>query len=265
MTSHGWYWLGTGGMLLGGGIIFLIGGNRTKEEGAQRSLHVLVPLISCAFFLAMASGFGIVHLADGRAFVWARWTDWLLCTPLLLLGLAMTGLGEIGRWKTVAATLLAADLYMILTGFAAAVTPPPFKWGFYLLSWGGFLAVYRMLWGPIRREAKRLPPEKTKSYINDLYILSTLWCLYPVFFTLGPDGTKFWSATLTTACITALDLATKVGFGIFSVLGQRKFTTAQRERRPEATVPRGAAPLQVGLPEGSVPQGEPPVLIKDPV
>ncbi len=235
MTTNNWLWIGTAGMALGGCLIFLIGGNRTKQEGAQRSLHVLIPLISLLFFYAMAMGFGLTKLGDGRVFLWARWADWLLSNTLLLLAVAMTGLGDISREKSVMATLLGANIYANLAGFAGAVTPDPWKWGFYALALGGFLVVYRMLWGPIRRAAKSLPPENSAAFSKQVAIISLLWLVYPIFVFLGPDGTAICSAMLATACFTVADLLTKVVLGLFSTLTEKRITTHELERNAEAT------------------------------
>ena len=241
MTVNNWLWIGTAGMALGGCLIFLIGGNRTKEEAAQRALHVFIPLISLLFFYAMAMGFGSIKLGDGRVLLWARWTDWLLSNTLLLLAVAMSGLGNISQAKSVVATLLGANLYANLAGFAGAVTPDPWKWGFYILAFGGFLVVYRMLWGPIRRAANALPPEKASAYFKDSTVISILWLVYPIFIFLGPDGISVCSPVLATACMTLADLLTKVVLGIYSTLSEKRITTHELQGKSEAT--RGQAPI----------------------
>jgi bacteriorhodopsin len=245
MTVNNWMWVGTAGMALGGCLIFLIGGNRTKEEGAQRSLHMFIVLIPVIFFYAMAMGFGVVKLGDGRVFLWARWADWLLSNTLLLLATAMTGLGDISRAKSVVATLLGANIYANLAGFIGAVTPAPWKWGFYVLALGGFFVVYRMLWGPIRRLSKSLPPEKASSYSRNSTIISILWIGYPVLVFLGPDGISLCTAVTATAAITIIDLLTKVGLGTYSTANERRIAIHELQGKPEAAgSPRGPVPVK---------------------
>ena len=244
MTVNSWLWIGTAGMALGGCLIFMLGGNRTKEEGAQRSLHVFIPLISLLFFYAMATGFGVTKLGDGQVFLWARWPDWLLSNTVLLLAVAISGLGHISRAKSVVGTLLGANIYANLAGFAGAMTPDPWKWGFYALALGGFLVVYRMLWGPIRRIATSLTPEKASAYSKQVSIISLLWLTYPIFVFLGPDGTAVCSATLATACMTMADLLTKVVLGLFSTLTQKRITSHELQETAKAAGSSRPVPLK---------------------
>lgn len=66
-----------------------------------------------------------------RQVYWARYVDWSLTTPLLLLDLAL--LANLNGAHTLIA--IAADVIMILTGLFAAFGSEgtPQKWGWYVL------------------------------------------------------------------------------------------------------------------------------------
>ena len=91
MTETAWFWTGTTGMALGALVIFAVSKARTQDEEAHRLVHVLVCLVAAASYLATAFGQGGTAL-DGSTFWYARYVDWSITTPLLLLGLCMTAL-----------------------------------------------------------------------------------------------------------------------------------------------------------------------------
>ena len=92
MTETSWLWVGVGGMALGAVGLAVAGGRRTQDEEGHTQVHVVVLVLAALAYFAMATGQGVVTLPSGREFAFARYLDWSVTTPLLLLGLAMTAL-----------------------------------------------------------------------------------------------------------------------------------------------------------------------------
>ncbi len=135
--------------------------------------------------------------------------------------------------------LIGADIYMILTGLVAGYSPTSSadKWIWFLMSCGAFLAVYWVIWWPLRAEAERAGNGTT--YTRNAAILSVLWLLYPVVFLFGTDGLLIISPALSALCFTVLDLVSKVGYGILTTAETNakfagKSGTAGSCRRPDA-------------------------------
>ena len=125
---------------------------------AKRLYHVITTLIvifaSISYF-AMATGHGVSihtttirsqheHVPDTfheiqREVYWARYVDWALTTPLLLLDLSLLA-GMNGAHITMA---IIADIIMILTGLFAAFGSEgtPQKWGWYTIACIAYLVV----------------------------------------------------------------------------------------------------------------------------
>lgn len=231
MTETVWLWIGTLGMLGGSTALFLLGGTRTQDEEGHSILHGMVPLFAAIAYFAMAVHQGEITLPSGRVFLYARYIDWSVTTPALLLGLSMVALHGAHRRAGLVAGLLVSDVVMILTGLFFGMSEDPFaKWTWYITSCVAFGAVYYVLLLPMLKEATMRDEERRNAYRRNLPILSVLWLLYPIFVILGPDGVGVWSATLTTALIVILDLTAKVVYGFIAMGGSKRITDADLAR-----------------------------------
>lgn len=225
MTETTWFWVGTTGMALGAVIIFLVAKARTQDEEAHKIVHVVVPVVAASSYLAMAFGQGGLHIGN-RLFWYARYVDWSVTTPLLLLGLVITALHGTHRRTALVAALLGADVLMIVTGlFSGLSEDPTHRLAWFLVSTGAFLAVLATLLGPVRREAGQRGAARRRTFVRNAAVLGTLWGIYPVVVALGPDGAGVLGARATTGWITVLDLVAKVAYGVAASLATSKITT----------------------------------------
>ena len=236
-------------MLAGGLIILFTGKHRTGAEEFHTVCHGLVPLIAAASYFAMAVGQGAVLLptdtaaagAGGatRIFYWARYADWSVTTPLLLLTLSMTAMRhETKRWGAVTGLVL-SDVLMIVTAFAfGAAETGPVKWTWFIVSCAAFLGVYYVLWKPYAEIAAGERDDIRATYRRNASILSVLWFLYPVVLFFAPDGLNMLSDTASVLCIAVLDVLAKVVYGLMTTAADTKATT--RDLGERTTAPRGA-------------------------
>ena len=163
----------------------------------KRLFHILTAFITTFAFLsyfAMATGDGVSHNKivleethnNGipstyktiyREVYWARYVDWSVTTPLLLMDLALLA-GLSGANILVA---IVADIIMILTGlFAAFGTGDGQKWGWYTIACLAYLTVvYQLAFNG--RAAVAGKDGKTKAFyaaIGGFTLL--LWTVYPM-------------------------------------------------------------------------------------
>ncbi len=223
MTVEGWLWIGTAGMLVGAVLLFiyLLSNKVGREEGDLMS-HFYVPLIAFTLYLLMALGVGAMTTSTGRVFYFGRYIDWIITTPLLLWSLVSSGLQGTGvKRPTLIFGLLAADVYMIATGFVAGLTDNmTVKWSFYITSCIAFLAIYGLLFGPFRKLIHAGP--NAADFVRKASVLSLVWFAYPVVFIFGQEGLRLWSAQVDAACFTILDLTAKVLYGLWAVSLMKK-------------------------------------------
>jgi bacteriorhodopsin len=218
VTETSWFWVGVVGMALGAVLLTVLGKKRTQDEEAHTVIHGLVPLIAAIAYFSMAIGQGGVTLSDGRVFWYARYIDWSITTPLLLLGLCITALHGAHRRRALVAAVLGADVLMIVTGLFSGLSTEAFpRWSWFLISCGAFVALYVALFGPLLEESRARDDIRRHSYLTSAVALGGLWLLYPVVVLLGPDGVGVWSPTTTTGCITVVDLLSKLAYGVLVV------------------------------------------------
>ena len=219
-------WIGTAGMFLG--MLYFIATGWGVTDPRMKKFYIVTTLIAAIAFvnyLAMATGFGVVDLApffegtDEKAVYWARYSDWILTTPLLIYDLALLA----GADTEDIAALVGLDVMMIVTGVIATLTIVPVDAlggidGHRVLWWGvstGFMIVLLgFLFAGLSDKVAQLDSE-TRSTFNLLRILIVvLWSAYPVVWIIGSEGLGVVSLTVETAAFAALDLTAKIGFGI---------------------------------------------------
>jgi bacteriorhodopsin len=123
-----------------------------------------------------------------REVYWARYVDWSITTPLLLLDLSLLA-GLSGANVLVA---IVADVVMVFTGlFASFGKGDGQKWGWYTIACIAYLTiVYQLAYNGLAAVSGK--DSKTKAFYSALGGFTLLvWTIYPMFVVPGP-----WPPTL---------------------------------------------------------------------
>ncbi|RYO93658.1 hypothetical protein DL764_007955 [Monosporascus ibericus] len=149
-----------------------------------------------------------------RQVYWARYVDWSLTTPLLLLDLALlAGLSGYSILVTIT-----ADVIMILTGLFASFSDfKAQKWGWYAIGCLSYLTViYQLAYQG--RKAVANKDNRTRSFFGatSLFIL-ILWTVYPIVWGFA-QGAHIASVDGEIITYAVLDILTKAGFGLWLLL-----------------------------------------------
>jgi bacteriorhodopsin len=215
-----------------GMLYFIARGWGVEDEKRQEFYIVTIFITAIAFvnYLAMALGFGLTELTvagETLDIYWARYTDWLFTTPLLLVDLGL--LARANRNQLTA--LVGLDVLMIGTGAVAtlaagAFTVGPFGdvgrrlvwWG---VSTGLLLVLLYMLFGTLTQQANNLGSDVGAKFAQLRNLIVVVWLVYPVWWLVGTEGLGVVSLNIETAGFMVLDLVAKVGFG-FLLLSSRQ-------------------------------------------
>lgn len=227
-----WQWLGVLGMSFGA-IAFGIGAHNAKNQRWQilYTLNFFVCAIAAGLYLVMALGQG-VDFINGRPTFWARYLSWFISTPLLLL--ILTYLGKTNLAITV--SLLGANAYTIATGFVAAISPYPINYIWYVVSCIAYFATAYLLLYEYRKQAERTFPRVVSAFRKLLGIHLILWTLYPIVWIFSTTGLNLLNLDWETMFFTLLDLASKVGFGFFSLQTMRAIEIARRQAKTASSL-----------------------------
>ncbi|MEU7930379.1 bacteriorhodopsin [Micromonospora echinofusca] len=211
------WWLWTYVAAMAGGVL-LFSRWRADPRGVPRSEYrvaIAIPLWSGFWYLVMALGGGRAEVA-GHTVYWARYVDWVVTAPLLLVALMLTGTHSLPgrRWRLMTA-LVGANVVVILSGLAADLTAnATSRYSLYAIGMLSLLAVYALVWGPLRAHAHRQPERIAAVYTEAALLLSVLWAGYPLFWLLGPSGVGLLGSTTTSMLFVGLSILSKVGWSI---------------------------------------------------
>jgi len=216
-----WLWIGTAGMFLG--MLYFIARGWGEENRRRQEFYIVTIFITAIAFvnyLMMALGFGLTTVTvagEEIPIYWARYTDWLFTTPLLLIDLGLLA----GANRNQIATLVGLDALMIGTGAVATLSTTGALLGPVgdrLIWWGvstGFLLVLLyFLFGTLTEEANRLSEDAQSTFNILRNLIVVVWLVYPVWWILGTEGLGTIGLYSETAGFMVLDLVAKVGFGI---------------------------------------------------
>ncbi len=205
-------WIGTALMTLGLLIFLYLGRRATEENRSFFAATSLVALIAATSYFAMASGHGSV-LIGGRTFFFARYADWMFTTPLLLLDLTLLALPSLRGRTALVATLLGADVYMILTGLIAGLINDASKYIWFFTSTVAFIVVLAILVRQLLGQARAQGGEVGRLFGTLSTLTLVLWICYPIVWLIGTEGFNLVPLAVEVIIYAILDVTAKIGFG----------------------------------------------------
>lgn len=222
-----WLWIAAGGFILATIWFIYLAATGTGSAHHYVASTVIV-FWAGLWYVVMATGGGIAFVegpgGEPVTFYYARYIDWTLTTPLLLLGLVwLAAGGRLSRVSGLAMAIVIADVIMILTGVVAGATPGVISGIFFVISAIFFLAVLALLWFPLRSVADQ---GETEGGPGLFYTLSTmltiLWILYPVVWLVGTEGAGLVTSSWEVFFFAVLDVLAKIAFGVVLLGGIRR-------------------------------------------
>lgn len=198
-------------------------------------IHTFVVTWSGLAYAALALGGGTTE-NDGVTVYYARYIDWVVSTPLLLLSLNLTAKLTVKVEGTLTAALLGTQAIMILTGLVGDLSPKPDQWFWYIAGCIALVIVLYIFWGPLLRVARTQHPAIAKVYVRSARFLTIQWLLYPLVWALGTPGAGLFDSFTTSVLFIILPIISKSGFGFFNLLSLRALPedVKELEKRPGA-------------------------------
>ncbi|MDQ0483629.1 bacteriorhodopsin [Guptibacillus hwajinpoensis] len=213
-------------VMISASIYFFILSRKPKSVPLyEYVLAMMITSWSGVAYLSIALGQGFIESSEKTIF-FARYLDWVVSTPLLLLSLALTAMYyETKKNKVLIASIIAADVFMILTGLIADFSPDSLKYIWYSLGLIALVIILLITWIPLRKIADR-HEHLSKHYKRVALYLTIFWIMYPTAWILGASGIGVTQGLVDTLAFVILPIFSKVGFGLLDVHGLRKIKTS---------------------------------------
>ncbi|WP_200532037.1 bacteriorhodopsin [Halorubrum sp. LN27] len=213
-----WAWIGL--LAMGAGTVPPLWAwySRSSETGESHAVYygtlAGVTGVAALAYLAMALGFGTVPTPGGDLPV-ARYVDWLITTPLLLLYLGLLARPS----RRLLGGLIAVDVVIIAGGIAAVATVGTVSWVLFGVAAAAYAALVYGLLVSLPRSASA-EADRVRAVFGTLRnITVVLWTLYPVVWLLAPTGFGLLTPATEMLVFVYLDIVSKVGFVVVAVAG----------------------------------------------
>lgn len=178
-------------------------------------LSAAIVTIASLAYLVMALGNSQVSSANGRDFLWARYADWLLTTPLLLLDLGLLS----GAPLVEVTWAIFCDVIMVLAGYAAVVSKGEgANWPLFIFGMVVFAPILHSLFVTFKEAAHMKGIKTANLYSNLSWLMAVTWCAYPIIWAAG-EGSQSVSVDTETILYVIFDVTAKCVFGFVLVSG----------------------------------------------
>ncbi|KXS16496.1 family A G protein-coupled receptor-like protein [Gonapodya prolifera JEL478] len=208
-TAHIFFWIVFGVFTLSSSWFFFLA---TRLPSHQREVHYItaaITTIAAIAYYTMAADYGTVP-AGPRSFYYARYIDWTLTTPLLLLDLLLLA----GADKVRITWTIFLDLIMIVTGLFGGLATDNYKWGYFVFGSVAYIGILYELLYPVRGLAATKSQALGKLFDQLAILTLVLWTIYPVVWILA-EGTNSISLELEVGLYALMDMSAKAGFGFW--------------------------------------------------
>ncbi len=215
-TSTLLHWIYVAVMALSGLAFFVMSRQPRGVPRYKYMIHIFVVIWSGLAYTALALGQGTTEVG-GESVYFARYIDWVVSTPLLLLSLVLTGHYTLKLEGPITAGLLGSQVIMIVTGLVGDLSTGTARWVWYLAGCVALVIVLRLMWSELYVKAEEQGPELTQAYKGSAVFLSVQWLLYPTVWAIGSPGLGLISEAATSAFFIFLPIISKSGFAFYNL------------------------------------------------
>lgn len=231
------HWLYVVGMAIGALHFWSLSRNPKGVPQHEYLVAIFIPIWSGLAYMAMALGQGKVEAA-GQLAHYARYIDWMVTTPLLLLALSWTAMQFMHKkdW-TLIGTLMGTQVVVIGTGLIADLSErDEVRYLWYFCGVAAFLVVLWGIWNPLRAKTRSQGQGLSDLYDKLLMYFTVLWIGYPTVWILGPSGIGLINQTIDTLLFCILPFFSKVGFSFLDLHGLRSLQAPGTATQTDQTV-----------------------------
>lgn len=215
------HWIYVAGMAIGALYFWSLSRNPRGVPQYEYLVAIFIPIWSGLAYMAMAIDQGKVEAA-GQVAHYARYIDWIVTTPLLLLALSWTAMQHIKKDAVLIGFLMSTQVVVIATGLIADLSERDWvRYLWYICGVAAFLVVLWGIWSPLRAKARSQGADMSDLYDKLVTYFTVLWIGYPLVWIIGPSGFGWINQIWDTFLFCLLPFFSKVGFSFLDLHGLR--------------------------------------------
>ena len=216
-------------MITGSTIVFFMSRDRKLVPKTEFFISFIIPIWSAISYLSIAIGQGMLEV-DSQITYYARYIDWIVTTPLLLLSLSFVAMYTIKKDLIIIFSLVFADIVMVVSGLVADLSEGYNRFIWFFIGMLGFMVSLYIIWLPLKKLAMSQSEQLDKIYTLLAGYLTIFWIGYPTTWILGPSGLSIVSQTVDTYLFIILPMFSKVGFSILTLVQLKKSNIKSYEK-----------------------------------
>jgi len=167
------------------------------------SSHVFVSYLTTISYFVMALALATVPAENGQSIYWTRWLFYIGSCSILTLDIATTAKKPNSR----KAEVIVFTALTMFCGFLASIIITVDRWWFFGLSTAAYIGTLYTLFKPSN--------EGSYNISSIMWFVLLTWSLFPVVWVLAPTGFGIIAIDIEAILYLALDLVTKIGFGLY--------------------------------------------------
>ncbi|MEJ1932349.1 bacteriorhodopsin [Nostoc sp. NIES-2111] len=215
------HWIYVAGMASGALYFWSLSRKPRGVPQHEYLVAIFIPIWSGLAYMAMALDQGKVEVA-GQIAHYARYIDWIVTTPLLLLSLSWTAMQFTKKDWTLVGFLMSTQVVVITSGLIADLSERDWvRYLWYICGVFAFLIVLWGIWNPLRAKARTQGVELSSLYDKVVTYFTILWICYPIVWIIGPNGFNWINQTTETFLFCLIPFFSKVGFSFLDLHGLR--------------------------------------------
>ena len=193
-----------------GGIIFALSSllfifleNQNSSRKYMFNSHVFVSFITTISYFIMALGLATVTSEGGNPIYWTRWLFYAGSCSILTLDIA-TIAKKSNEKKAEVAIFTTLTMFC---GYLASIISTEYRWLFFGLSTAAYIGMLYTLFNKSSEDSPKMS--------SIMWFVFVTWSLFPLVWALAPTGFEIIAVDITALLYLALDIVTKILFGIY--------------------------------------------------
>ena len=184
-------------------LMFAFLENRSGHRQNMFSSHIFVSFFTTISYFVMALSLATVPAGNGEPIYWTRWLFYIGSCSILTLDIAaITKKPNMKKAEVAVFTALT-----MLCGFLASIITTADRWWFFGLSTAAYIGMLYILF--------KSSDESSSNISSIMWFVISTWSLFPVVWILASTGLGILAVDIEAILYLALDLVTKIGFGIY--------------------------------------------------